>query len=278
MKIEKKKTSAEIFTGSMADVTFLLIIYFMLTMAFSATKGLDFAVPQEDPNRTRSQARGGGVRAGQGRRFASLSTAGRCRSMDSPSTSRQDRPRLQPPVISKPVILRPDGDAPYGAMMDGVRRAAAGEEASSAWRRTSTSRCRPSARSRTCGARSACSPESEGGTRERAGQRTAGDRRPATELSPELDRLRASSTAEDRRLLRIAVAARRGLPRRPLPDPLPRDGPGGAGRHRAGAQDLRRPAAEVQAAGGAAAAAGPPAAAGAGADPRPHAGRARAGA
>ena len=48
MKITKKKGSAEIFTGSMADITFLLIIYFMLTSVFSATRGLDFQLPKED--------------------------------------------------------------------------------------------------------------------------------------------------------------------------------------------------------------------------------------
>lgn len=45
--MEKKKPNAAVFTGSIADVTFLLIIYFMVTASFSATKGLDFAVPQE---------------------------------------------------------------------------------------------------------------------------------------------------------------------------------------------------------------------------------------
>lgn len=48
MKIQKKKGSPEIFTGSMADITFLLIIYFMLTSVFSATRGLDFQLPKED--------------------------------------------------------------------------------------------------------------------------------------------------------------------------------------------------------------------------------------
>lgn len=45
--MEKKKPDSSVFTGSIADVTFLLIIYFMVTATFSATKGLDFAVPKE---------------------------------------------------------------------------------------------------------------------------------------------------------------------------------------------------------------------------------------
>lgn len=45
--MQKKRPDSSVFTGSIADVTFLLIIYFMVTATFSATKGLDFAVPKE---------------------------------------------------------------------------------------------------------------------------------------------------------------------------------------------------------------------------------------
>lgn len=45
--MQKRKIDPSIFTGSIADITFLLIIYFMVTATFSATKGLDFAVPKE---------------------------------------------------------------------------------------------------------------------------------------------------------------------------------------------------------------------------------------
>ena len=47
MQLKKKTIGSEIFTGSMADVSFLLIIYFMITSAFSATRGLDFALPED---------------------------------------------------------------------------------------------------------------------------------------------------------------------------------------------------------------------------------------
>ena len=32
----------------MADIAFLLIVYFMVTTTFTATRGLDFALPEED--------------------------------------------------------------------------------------------------------------------------------------------------------------------------------------------------------------------------------------
>ena len=117
MKIEKKRTSAEIFTGSMADVTFLLIIYFMVTMAFSATKGLDFALPKEDPNR--SEVKGEESVFVQVRADGGYVIDGKPLPLDGFSEYLKTKidPGTSPPVISKPIILRPDGDAPYGAMM-----------------------------------------------------------------------------------------------------------------------------------------------------------------
>jgi len=119
MKLRKKEGSAEIFTGSMADVTFLLIIYFMVTMAFSATKGMDFAVPKDDPTRNEIEKEesvlvrvlaDGSYRVDD-RPMALENFAEYLKTKIDPGTERTK------PVISKPVILRPDSDAPYWAMM-----------------------------------------------------------------------------------------------------------------------------------------------------------------
>lgn len=48
MKIIKRRLSDEIPTASMADIAFLLIVYFMITTSFAATRGLDFKLPKED--------------------------------------------------------------------------------------------------------------------------------------------------------------------------------------------------------------------------------------
>ena len=48
MKLKKDTVSDEIPTSSMADIAFLLIIYFMVTTTFAATRGLDFALPKDD--------------------------------------------------------------------------------------------------------------------------------------------------------------------------------------------------------------------------------------
>ena len=48
MKLGKKREETEIPTASMADIAFLLIVFFMVTTVFSATKGLDFKLPKQD--------------------------------------------------------------------------------------------------------------------------------------------------------------------------------------------------------------------------------------
>ena len=52
MRVRREQPEAEIPTASMADITFMLIIFFILTAAFADTKGIDFRVPPpaEDPN------------------------------------------------------------------------------------------------------------------------------------------------------------------------------------------------------------------------------------
>ena len=48
MKLQRPNQDAEIPTSSMADIAFLLIIYFMVTASFAAVRGLDFALPKDD--------------------------------------------------------------------------------------------------------------------------------------------------------------------------------------------------------------------------------------
>ena len=50
MRIRKPTRSpAGIPTSSMADIAFLLIVFFMLTAVFATTKGLQFRFPKDDP-------------------------------------------------------------------------------------------------------------------------------------------------------------------------------------------------------------------------------------
>jgi len=120
MNIKKKDIASEIFTGSMADISFLLIIYFMITSAFSATRGLDFALPEETDTPEIKQEDAIEVHV----------TPGGAIEVDKKSLPRE---QLLPYVLEKlqqnpekPVILRTDPDASYGDMIsifDLLRRA-----------------------------------------------------------------------------------------------------------------------------------------------------------
>lgn len=48
MKLQAKKEDAEIPTASMADIAFLLIVFFMLTTVFSANRGMEHILPPKD--------------------------------------------------------------------------------------------------------------------------------------------------------------------------------------------------------------------------------------
>ena len=53
MKVDKKKSEPEIPTASMADIAFLLIVFFMITSVFSVTRGIEFQLPKNDTNAVR---------------------------------------------------------------------------------------------------------------------------------------------------------------------------------------------------------------------------------
>ena len=48
MKLKKKKEDPEIPTSSMADIAFLLIVFFIVTSVFSVTRGLEFQLPRQE--------------------------------------------------------------------------------------------------------------------------------------------------------------------------------------------------------------------------------------
>ncbi len=124
MSIKKRETESEIFTGSMADISFLLIIYFMVTSVFSATRGLDFALPEEDNQQTEIKREDSiDVFIGPGPTLAIDDS-------DLPWDLINEQLLLQiaeklKDNPKKPVILRTDPDATYGDMIrvfDELRR------------------------------------------------------------------------------------------------------------------------------------------------------------
>jgi biopolymer transport protein ExbD len=112
MKFEKKTVSDEIPTSSMADITFLLIIFFMVTNTFAATRGLDFAIPKEEKNTAQIEREESvliSIHPG-----GAIEVDGRSMRLD------QILDYLKPKLErnqTKPVIIRPDPDAAYGDMV-----------------------------------------------------------------------------------------------------------------------------------------------------------------
>jgi len=112
MKFQRKTPSDEIPTSSMADITFLLIIFFMVTSTFAATRGLDFALPKEDkspPIVEKEEAVLISIRPGGG-----LDVDGKAMGLDGVLPYLKPKLERNP---GKPVIIRPDPSAAYGDMV-----------------------------------------------------------------------------------------------------------------------------------------------------------------
>jgi biopolymer transport protein ExbD len=112
MKLQKKRIESEIFTGSMADISFLLIIYFMVTSVFSATRGLDFALPKQSTSTPEiKQEDSIDIHVMQGDQ---IKVDGKPMMMDQILPYIAEKLKQNP---DKPVILRTDPDATYNDMI-----------------------------------------------------------------------------------------------------------------------------------------------------------------
>ncbi|HEX2251844.1 MAG TPA: biopolymer transporter ExbD [Thermoanaerobaculia bacterium] len=114
MKIDRKsKVSEEIPTATMADVAFLLIIYFMVTSTFAATRGLDFAIPEQQDNPPMIEK--------EESVLIEIQPGGQLVVDQQPMQLGEIldylRPRLERNPL-KPVIIRPDPNSQYGYMVD----------------------------------------------------------------------------------------------------------------------------------------------------------------
>lgn len=113
MKFEREKVSDEIPTSSMADIAFLLIIYFMVTTTFAATRGLDFALPKNEQNPP--------VVEKEESVLIEIKPTGQLivdnKPMQLSAVLDYIKPKLERNPM-KPVIIKPDPDAPYGDMVD----------------------------------------------------------------------------------------------------------------------------------------------------------------
>ena len=105
------RLSDEIPTSSMADIAFLLIIYFMVTTTFTATRGLDFGLPPDDNSdfETTDSV------------LVEVHANGEL-SVDSRSMALDELLGYLKPKLTrnpqKPVLVRSDPEASYGMMVD----------------------------------------------------------------------------------------------------------------------------------------------------------------
>ena len=126
MKFTKKPLDSEIFTGSMADITFLLIIFFMVTMAFSSNRGIDFALPEDTtsaPEISQEESVDVLVLPGPVDAPPVIQVDGRSMPINQLLPYVADKLKQNP---KKPVILRTDPGAVYGnmvAVFDELRQA-----------------------------------------------------------------------------------------------------------------------------------------------------------
>lgn len=112
MKIKRPAVSDEIPTSSMADIAFLLIIYFMVTTTFAATRGLDFSLPPEDdtpPMVEKEEAVLIDIQAG-GAYIVDQKPMQITEILDYLKPKLERNPK-------KPVIIRPQPNAEYGHMV-----------------------------------------------------------------------------------------------------------------------------------------------------------------
>ena len=113
MKLDRKDPPAEIPTSSMADIAFLLIIFFMVTAVFSATKGLNFKLPaNEEDNRQAESEEAVFIKIAADGSFTMD-----CKPMELVDIIDYLEPKLTRDA-EKPVILYTDPFAPYQAMIN----------------------------------------------------------------------------------------------------------------------------------------------------------------
>ena len=115
MKLKKKKESPEIPTSSMADIAFLLIVFFMVTSVFSVTRGLEFQLPRQQENTESSPEEAVHILIEKAGNNCAFTVDGELMGLGDIAIY------LQPKLARNPnkfVIIDPAPTAPYRCMVD----------------------------------------------------------------------------------------------------------------------------------------------------------------
>jgi len=113
-KLRRRRKPSEIPTSSMADIAFLLIIFFMLTAVFTTNQGIQFQYPEDDPNDPDVQP--------EEAIHIKIEGEGRFQIDKNPTSSLEEiggyvRAKMEQSP-EKPVIIESDPDVPYFVMID----------------------------------------------------------------------------------------------------------------------------------------------------------------
>ncbi len=115
MRIKTKlKRTEGIPNDSLADIAFLLIIFFMVTTAFAARKGIDFQLPKQEKTQNMDTEQIEST-------LIHITDSGRLLVDDRPLNLEDIQPYLMPKLAVNPkkfVIIQTDDEAAYGDMID----------------------------------------------------------------------------------------------------------------------------------------------------------------
>lgn len=113
MRLSQNQPDDEIPTSSMADIAFLLIVYFMVTTTFAATRGLDFSLPKDDDQPP--------IVEKEDSVLIEILPNGQLLIDQKPMELHEILDYLGPKLErnpKKPVILKPEPESPYGHMVE----------------------------------------------------------------------------------------------------------------------------------------------------------------
>jgi biopolymer transport protein ExbD len=113
MKIRRRELPAEIPTASMADVAFLLIIFFLVASFYSVTRGIQFSLPKHDEEALTAEP--------EAATLIEIASSGALTVDGRPLQMAELRGYLAPRLQRNPtksVILQTSLDATYEAMTD----------------------------------------------------------------------------------------------------------------------------------------------------------------
>ena len=126
MRLRRPKEDPEIPTASMADIAFLLIVFFMLTAVFAETRGINFTIPpkqDEDEETDTEREEAVSIRIDGAGQILADGTP-----LDQSRLGAEMEGYLRPKLErwpEKPILVTAEEDSPYGSFIqayDALRR------------------------------------------------------------------------------------------------------------------------------------------------------------